>query len=182
MSDDPIDVFRNDEIDLVKVAEYDMIVLSPGPGVPADAGIMPALIKEYSATKIIFGVCLGLQAIGEAFGGTLSNLKQVFHGIETSIEITDAENALFKNIPQGISVGRYHSWVVQKENLPVDLEITAVDEEGMIMALQHKIYNVSGVQFHPESIMTEYGKEMLKNILDDAKNKIQLKKSLSQNA
>jgi len=171
LSEYPIDVIRNDAISLEAVEAYDLIVLSPGPGVPKDAGIMPELIKKYAATKIIFGVCLGLQAIGEAFGGTLHNLNQVFHGIETTIEITDTQDALFKEIPQGIKVGRYHSWVVNKEELPENLKITAVDAEGMIMALQHKTYAVSGVQFHPESIMTEYGKEMLKNVLLAAKIK-----------
>lgn len=172
LSEDTIDVFRNDEISLEQVAVYDLIVLSPGPGVPADAGIMPALIKQYAASKIIFGVCLGLQAIGEAFGGTLHNLEQVFHGIETSIEIVDAENAVFKDIPQGVQVGRYHSWVVRREDLPADLKITALDEAGMIMALQHKTYAISGVQFHPESVMTVSGKAILKNVLEHAKAKV----------
>ena len=179
LNKDPIDVFRNDEITLDQVEVYDFIVLSPGPGVPATAGIMPELIKRYAPTKIIFGVCLGLQAIGEAFGGKLDNLSQVFHGIETSIEITDPKNSLFKDIPQGIKVGRYHSWVVNKETLPKDLKITALDETGMIMALQHKTYEVSGVQFHPESIMTEFGKEMLSNVLEHARAKIGKRRSQS---
>lgn len=182
ISEDPIDVFRNDEISLEEVARYDLIVLSPGPGVPADAGIMPALIQQYAPTKIIFGVCLGLQAIGEAFGGKLYNLKQVFHGIETTIDIRKAENPLFTTIPQGIKVGRYHSWVVEKENLPEVLDITAVDEAGMIMALQHQEYEVSGVQFHPESIMTEYGKEMLLNMLEHARNKVEHQASSVESA
>lgn len=181
LSEYPIDVFRNDEITLEAVAAYDLIVLSPGPGVPKDAGIMPALIQKYARTKIIFGVCLGLQAIGEAFGGSLHNLSQVFHGIETKIEITNANDALFKDIPSDIQVGRYHSWVVQKEDLPETLQITAVDEEGMIMALQHRDYQVSGVQFHPESIMTDYGKEMLKNVLVNAEATL-AKQTLSSKA
>ena len=171
LTEDVIDVFRNDEITLDKVDEYDLIVLSPGPGVPKDAGIMPELIKRYASTKVIFGVCLGLQAIGEAFGGELHNLTQVFHGIETTIEITEPDDPLYKDIPQGIKVGRYHSWVVKKENLPEDLKITAVDDEGMIMSLQHKKYEISGVQFHPESIMTESGKEMLLNVIEHARDK-----------
>ncbi len=171
LTEDVIDVFRNDEITLDKVDEYDLIVLSPGPGVPKDAGIMPELIKQYASTKVIFGVCLGLQAIGEAFGGELHNLTQVFHGIETTIEITELDDPLYKDIPQGIKVGRYHSWVVKKENLPEDLKITAVDDEGMIMSLQHKKYEISGVQFHPESIMTESGKEMLLNVIEHARDK-----------
>jgi anthranilate synthase component II len=178
LSEDPIDVFRNDAITLDQVGDYDFIVLSPGPGLPSEAGIMPELIKRYASSKIIFGVCLGLQAIGEAFGGELHNLAQVYHGIETGIEIIDTENPLFKKVPQGIKVGRYHSWVVKKEKLSENLKITAVDEEGMIMALQHKTYEVSGVQFHPESIMTEYGKEMLGNILEHAKNKIEKAKEV----
>ncbi len=179
LSEDTIDVFRNDAITLENVANYDLIVLSPGPGVPADAGIMPDLIKKYASTKMIFGVCLGLQAIGEAFGGDLHNLTQVFHGIETSIEITDKESTLFKGIPQGIKVGRYHSWVVNKLSLPEDLKVTAVDKEGMIMALEHKTFHISGVQFHPESIMTEYGKELLKNVLEGAKQKMEIANELS---
>jgi len=171
LTEDTIDVFRNDEITLGQVENYDLIVLSPGPGIPKDAGIMPALIKQYASSKVIFGVCLGLQAIGEAFGGELHNLAQVFHGIETTIDITETQDPLYKDIPQGIKVGRYHSWVVKKENLPADLKITAVDDEGMIMSLQHKKYAISGVQFHPESIMTESGKEMLLNVIEHAREK-----------
>lgn len=164
----PIEVFRNDAIEIGAVEDYDIIVLSPGPGVPKDAGIMPELIKKYASTKSIFGVCLGMQAIGEAFGGNLRNLKKVFHGIETPINVIDENDPLFKNLPSTFTVGRYHSWVVDKRDFPIDLKITAEDPEGEIMALRHTSFNVSGVQFHPESIMTEYGKEMLLNFLENA--------------
>ena len=158
------DVFRNDEISLEDVAAYDAIVLSPGPGLPSEAGIMPELIKKYASTKHIFGVCLGLQAIGEAFGGELYNLPKVFHGIATPIQIVDNQELIFQNIPQEILVGRYHSWAVKSENLPSELKITATADNGKtIMAMSHREYNVRGVQFHPESIMTDYGKQILKN-------------------
>ena len=156
-------VFRNDKISLDAVDDYDCIVLSPGPGLPADAGIMPELIKRYAPTKRIFGVCLGQQAIAEAFGGTLYNLPKVYHGVATPIKIVDKTETIFKNVPQEIIVGRYHSWAVVRETLPAELKITAVDTEGAIMALSHKEYNVKGVQFHPESIMTDYGKQILKD-------------------
>lgn len=168
ISELPIEVFRNDEITLEAVDEYEIIVLSPGPGIPKDAGIMPEMIKKYATTKSIFGVCLGMQAIGEAFGGKLRNLKKVFHGIETPINVIDENDHIFKNLPSKFTVGRYHSWVVDKSDFPNDLKITAEDPEREIMALRHKKYNVSGVQFHPESIMTEYGKEMLLNFLENA--------------
>lgn len=156
-------VFRNDAISLDDVDAYDFIVLSPGPGLPSEAGIMPELIKRYGHFKHIFGVCLGMQAIGEAFGGELYNLPKVYHGVATPIQITDSQELIFKNIPKQILVGRYHSWAVVRETLPSDLMITAEDTEGVIMALSHKRYNVCGVQFHPESIMTDYGKQILRN-------------------
>ena len=158
-------VFRNDKIPLDDVDDYDCIILSPGPGLPSDAGIMPALIKRYAPTKRIFGVCLGQQAIGEAFGGTLYNLPKVYHGIATPIQIVDKNEAIFKNVPSEILVGRYHSWAVVRETLPTELKITAVDTEGVIMALSHVEYDVKGVQFHPESIMTDYGKQILRDFL-----------------
>jgi anthranilate synthase component II len=156
-------VFRNDQISLDDVDTYDFIVLSPGPGLPSEAGIMPELIKRYGPTKHIFGVCLGMQAIGEAFGGELYNLSKVYHGVATPIQIIDSQELIFKNIPKEILVGRYHSWAVVRKNLPADLIVTAEDTEGAIMALSHKRYNVCGVQFHPESIMTDYGKQILRN-------------------
>ena len=159
-------VFRNDKISLDDVAAYDYIVLSPGPGLPNEAGIMPELIKRYAPTKHIFGVCLGMQAIGEAFGGELYNLPKVYHGVATPIRIVDSSEPIFKNVPSEILVGRYHSWAVVRESLPSELKITAVEKsntEGAIMALRHRTFDVCGVQFHPESIMTDYGKQILKN-------------------
>ncbi len=171
-----VDVFRNDEISLEDVEKYTTIVLSPGAGVPSDAGIMLELIKKYAATKNILGVCLGHQAIGEAFGATLQNLEKVYHGVESEIQIIDNQDVIFKNIlkenqenNQKIIVGRYHSWVVSPENLPECLKITAIDKNGQIMALRHKIFNVFGVQFHPESIMTPQGKQMMRNFFENQK-------------
>jgi len=160
-----VDVYRNDAISLEEVDRYDKIVLSPGPGLPKDAGIMPALIKEYAATKHIFGVCLGHQAIGEAFGGTLHNIEKVYHGVATSINVVDGSSLTFRGLPATIEAGRYHSWVVEKHNLPDCLQVTAIDEQGVIMAMRHREYNVRGVQFHPESVMTPHGKTMLRNFL-----------------
>jgi anthranilate synthase component II len=164
-----VDVHRNDQIPLEKVKEYDKIILSPGPGIPEEAGLLLPLIKEYAATKSILGVCLGHQAIGEAFGGTLTNLSTVFHGVATPIKIQNPKNPKPNGVLNGLSdtieVGRYHSWVVNKEGFPADLEITAEDETGMIMALQHKTFDVQGVQFHPESVLTPVGELILKNWL-----------------
>jgi anthranilate synthase component 2 len=180
LTDDPIDVFRNDEIELSMVDQYDLIVLSPGPGLPASAGIMPQLIKKYADSKVIFGVCLGLQAIGEAFGGNLINLSQVFHGIDTDITVTDQSHSIYEKLPKKIRVGRYHSWVVDKSTLPNELIVTAVDDKGMIMSLQHKKYHVSGVQYHPESIMTEEGKSILRNLLSYAESVMKQQASVTQ--
>ena len=160
-----VDVFRNDAITLDEVDAYDKIILSPGPGLPKDAGIMPELIKRYAPTKDILGVCLGHQAIGEAFGGTLHNIEKVYHGVATPMEVTDGNALLFRGLPNNIEVGRYHSWIVERPNLPESLQITAVDEHGAIMAMKHRKYNVRGVQFHPESVLTPMGKEMLRNFL-----------------
>jgi len=160
-----IDVFRNDEIALEEVANYDKIVLSPGPGVPEEAGLLLPLITEYASTKSILGVCLGHQAIGQAFGGTLLNLSSVFHGVATPVTFTKKDAPLLQGLPQEMQVGRYHSWVVSNEGFPKDLEITAVDEWGHIMALQHKTFDVQGVQFHPESVLTPNGESLLQNWL-----------------
>lgn len=157
-----IDVFRNDEITLNTVDNYDVIILSPGPGLPKDAGIMMELIKQYGHYKAILGVCLGHQAIAEAYGGEIYNLSRVYHGMETPMQVVN-KDILFEGIPKEFTAGRYHSWCVKKENLPPCFEITAEAENGTIMAMRHKIYNVSGVQFHPESIMTKHGKQMLRN-------------------
>lgn len=158
-------VVRNDKITLPEVAAYDRILLSPGPGVPSEAGIMPELIKQYAATKSILGVCLGQQAIGEAFGGTLENMTDVLHGVAHTISVENSEK-LFQDLPEKLRVCRYHSWTVSPHNFPHnDLHITATDAEGRVMALAHKHFDVRGVQFHPESILTEYGKEMINNWL-----------------
>lgn len=161
-------VFRNDAISLEAVGQYDKIILSPGPGVPKDAGIMPKLIKKYASSKHILGVCLGHQAIGEAFGGTLHNIEKVYHGVATPVNIVDGKAILFKGLPSQFEVGRYHSWVVEKINLPKNLQVTAIDKFGTIMAMQHRIFNVHGVQFHPESVMTPHGKAILNNFLYQA--------------
>jgi anthranilate synthase component II len=164
ISDVKVDVYRNDKISLNDIEGYDKILLSPGPGLPKDAGIMPELIKKYAATKSILGICLGLQAIGEAFGAKLKNLDTVYHGIATPVKLLE-ENSLFRSCPSQFTVGRYHSWVVSREHLPDCLRITAIDEEQNIMALSHTSCNVKGVQFHPESILSEYGDTILRNWL-----------------
>jgi anthranilate synthase component 2 len=159
-----VDVFRNDEIPLENIGKYDKIILSPGPGIPSEAGLLLPLIKEYASSKSILGVCLGHQAIGEAFGGKLVNLTSVFHGVATACEL-DTDSPLFASLPANISVGRYHSWVVSGDDFPGELEITARDDNGYIMALQHISYDVQGVQFHPESVLTPDGKTILQNWL-----------------
>jgi anthranilate synthase component II len=160
-----IDVFRNDEISLDAVGEYDKIILSPGPGIPSEAGICLDLIRRYSPEKSILGVCLGHQAIGEAFGGTLTNLDSVYHGVATPINIIAPEDPLYGDIPGRIEVGRYHSWVVSRDKLPDCLKITSIDDGGLIMGLSHKQYNVRGVQYHPESVLTEHGMKIIENWL-----------------
>lgn len=170
-----VDVFRNDEISLDDVEKYDKIILSPGPGIPSEAGLLLPLIKRYAATKSILGVCLGHQAIGEAFGGTLTNLDTVYHGVATPIHWVshpqrathpvDRSNKIAQHLPNEIIVGRYHSWIVSDENFPEELEVTARDDNGYIMALEHKRYDVQGVQFHPESVLTPDGEQILRNWL-----------------
>ena len=164
VSDIKFDVIRNDKISIEEINQYDKILLSPGPGLPIDSGIMPQLLKHYASTKSIFGVCLGLQAIGETFGASLQNLETVFHGLATPIHII-ADDVIFKNCPKTFTVGRYHSWVVNKNNLPSELVITSIDDDGNIMALKHSTYDVRGVQFHPESILSEHGELIIKNWL-----------------
>ncbi|HRE52414.1 MAG TPA: aminodeoxychorismate/anthranilate synthase component II [Flavitalea sp.] len=159
-----VDVYRNDQIPLEKIKAYDKIILSPGPGVPAEAGLLLPLIKEYAASKSILGVCLGHQAIGEAFGGRLINLNTVYHGVATPCKIENKQ-PLFQGLPEEIQVGRYHSWIVSEEGLPSELEVTARDEHNYIMALQHRNYDVQGVQFHPESVLTPKGEIILRNWL-----------------
>jgi anthranilate synthase component 2 len=164
-----VDVYRNDQIAMEKVKSYDKIILSPGPGIPEEAGLLLPLIKEYAATKSILGVCLGHQAIGEAFGGTLKNLSTVYHGVATEIGVGSQESGvrspLFSGLPDRIEVGRYHSWIVSDENFPEELEVTARDDNNYIMALQHKKFDVQGVQFHPESVLTPMGEDILRNWL-----------------
>jgi anthranilate synthase component 2 len=160
-----VTVFRNDEIPLEQVKAYDKIILSPGPGIPEEAGLLLPLIKEYAPSKSIFGVCLGLQAIGQAFGADLINLTEVYHGVATEIDIISHEGRLFNNLPDRLEAGRYHSWVVDEKTLPDSLAITARDGHGYIMALQHRQYDVSGVQFHPESVLTPQGEQILRNWL-----------------
>ena len=163
-----VDVYRNDEISLDAVSSYDTIILSPGPGIPKEAGIMPALIQKYAAEKRILGVCLGHQAIGEAFGGQLENLEKVYHGNETPIERTEISDPIYENIPNRFQAGRYHSWVIQSNSLPEVFEVTAKDDQGQIMSIKHKTYQVWGVQYHPESIKTSVGKNILRNFLNAA--------------
>ncbi|MGB1204911.1 MAG: anthranilate synthase component II [Chitinophagales bacterium] len=160
-----IDVFFNDKIELQQIAAYDKILLSPGPGLPHEAGILNPLIEKYATTKSILGVCLGLQAITEVFGGTLQNLEKVYHGVASNVHVISKNELLFKNIPSNFRAGRYHSWIAHKKNLPKCLEITAEDENGQIMALRHQAYDLRAVQFHPESILTEYGQDMIYNWL-----------------
>jgi len=165
-----VEVRRNDKISLEKIDDYDKIILSPGPGLPSESGLLLPLIKQYASSKSILGVCLGQQAIGEVFGGDLINLKEVYHGVATKIKVNEQrsmfENDVFKNLPSELEVGRYHSWIVDKNGFPEDLEITAQDENGYIMALRHKTFDVQGVQFHPESVLTPMGEEMIRNWLD----------------
>jgi len=159
-----VEVHRNDQIALEEIARFDKIILSPGPGVPSESGILLEVIRTYAPTKPILGVCLGEQAIAEAFGGTLINLSEVHHGVSSMVDVLE-DDVLFNGLDKKIEVGRYHSWAAEKSTLPDCLKITAVDEEGMIMALAHKTYDVRGVQFHPESVLTPKGEQMLKNWL-----------------
>ena len=160
-----VTVIRNDQFTLNQLERFDKIVLSPGPGIPSEAGLLLDVIKTYKGRKPILGVCLGHQAIGEVFGGTLENLSDVFHGVAT--EGTQFSNDyIFDSLPKRITMGRYHSWVVSRENFPTCLEVTAVSDEGQIMALKHKNYDIHGIQFHPESVLTPEGKTVLRNFID----------------
>lgn len=158
-----VTVYRNDEFDIEELQKFDKILLSPGPGIPDEAGLLKEVIKTYSATKSILGVCLGQQAIAEVFGGSLINLEKVYHGVATNIKIQVQDEALFKDLESEIEVGRYHSWVVNSSDFPEVLEITSLDENGQIMSLRHKTFDVRAVQFHPESILTPHGKKILEN-------------------
>jgi anthranilate synthase component II len=158
-----VDVFRNDKISLEEVGKYDQILLSPGPGIPSEAGIMMDLLKEYKSTKKILGVCLGHQAIAEAFGSQLSNMGEVLHGVTTECVVTDPAERLFLDIPSRFEVCRYHSWTVVPSSMPNDLKITAEDDKGFVLAEAHSTYDVRGVQFHPEAFLTQHGLQMIKN-------------------
>ncbi len=157
-----VTIFRNDEFELNELEKFDKIVLSPGPGIPDEAGLLKEVIRAYKNKKSILGICLGQQAIGEVFGGKLMNLEKVYHGISSKIYIIE-NDTIFEDIPSEIEVGRYHSWVIAKENFPADLTITSVDENGEIMSIKHKNLDIKAVQFHPESILTPYGKKILEN-------------------
>ena len=162
-----VDVIRNDKIDLSAVAQYDKIILSPGPGLPEEAGLLMSLIRQYAETKSILGVCLGHQALGEVFGAKLENIPFVFHGVQTPVDII-AGDYLFDGIPNEILVGRYHSWIVSEDHFPAELEITAVDKAGDVMAMKHRQLDLHGVQFHPESILTPEGIRIIQNFLQHA--------------
>ena len=160
-----VTVVRNDQFELKDLEKYDKIILSPGPGIPSESGLLLDVIRSYADKKPILGICLGEQAIGEAFGGKLINLKDVFHGVQTPVQILNDE-VLFRSLPEKLLVGRYHSWVVSKEELPDCLEITALSEEGYIMGLRHKIFDVHGIQFHPESVLTPEGIQIIQNFIN----------------
>ena len=159
-----VDVLRNDKFELEELETYDKIILSPGPGIPEEAGLLLEVIRTYAGRKPILGVCLGEQAIGQAFGGKLTNLSEVFHGIQTNVKIKN-KDYIFSGLPTEIPVGRYHSWVVDTEGFPEELVITAISSEGQIMALKHREYDVHGIQFHPESVLTPDGKQIVGNWL-----------------
>ena len=159
-----VTVFRNDEFELNELEKFDKILLSPGPGIPDEAGLLKEVIKKYASSKSIFGVCLGLQAIGEVFGGTLTNLEKVYHGVATKVTKTE-DDFIFNDLPNEFEVGRYHSWVVSNENLPADLIVTSTDENGQIMSMKHANFDIRGVQYHPESVLTPFGKKILENWL-----------------
>ena len=160
-----VEVVRNDKFKLEALQKFDKIILSPGPGIPSEAGLLLDVIRRYAGSKPMLGVCLGEQAIGEAFGGRLVNLTDVFHGVQTPVTLKERDY-IFKGLPEKILVGRYHSWVVSSENLPACLEVTARSEEGYIMALRHKEYDIHGIQFHPESVLTPDGKKIIENFLN----------------
>lgn len=167
LSNAKVDVYRNDKISISDIAKYDKIILSPGPGIPDEAGILKELIHIYGKEKSILGICLGCQAIAEVYGGELENLSHPYHGISSPVNITDKNEVLFNGISKRFEAGRYHSWIVSQRNLPEILEITSQDDCGNIMGIRHKEYNVCGVQFHPESILTPEGRTMISNFLNN---------------
>lgn len=159
-----VTVFRNDEFELKELEPFEKILLSPGPGIPEEAGLLKDVITTFAKTKSIFGVCLGLQAIGEVFGATLTNLEKVYHGVATKVVKTE-EDFIFNDLPNEIEVGRYHSWVISNENFPQNMIVTSRDENGQIMSVKHSVYDIRGVQYHPESVLTPHGKKILDNWL-----------------
>ena len=163
---DRLEVYRNDQITLEEVGKFDKILLSPGPGIPDEAGIMPELIRQYGGKKQIFGVCLGHQAIAEAYGAELYNMPEVLHGVETEVKVVAGGDSIFRGVPSDFSIGRYHSWAVKKDSLNGNLEVLATDRFGEVMALKHKDHEIYGVQFHPESVITDHGMKMLRNFLE----------------
>ncbi len=163
------DVYRNDEITVAEINKYDAVILSPGPGIPDEAGILKEVIKQYAGKKPIFGVCLGLQAITEVFGGSIENMGEVFHGVATEMEIVNKEAVIFKGITQKFQAARYHSWIASNENFPAEINITALDEDGGIQAIEHSVFNISAVQFHPESILTKVGEQIVRNFIENIK-------------
>lgn len=160
-----VTVYRNDKFELSQLEEYDRIILSPGPGIPSEAGLLLDVIKAYAGKKPILGVCLGHQAIGEVFGGQLVNLSEVFHGVATDCRIV-ADDYVFEGLAETVTIGRYHSWVVDAKTMPPCLEVTAVSDEGQVMALRHREYDIHGIQFHPESVLTPDGRKMIGNWLN----------------
>jgi len=166
VSDHELEIAKNDEISLAAVEQFDFIILSPGPGLPNESGILNELIAQYGATKKLLGVCLGLQAIAEVYGAKLKNLDQVYHGIETPIYKTDMQSILYQDVADGFLAGRYHSWAIDQKNFGDQLLITSKDETGEIMSIQHKEYAVHGVQFHPESFLTKEGNKILRNFFE----------------
>ena len=166
LTTDQVDVFRNDKITMEEVGQYDKIFLSPGPGIPDEAGILKELIATYGSTKSIFGVCLGCQAIAEVYGGKLLNMNKVFHGVATPVKITDKNDISFNGLSDELEVGRYHSWVVDPDNIPEGIKVSSVDAEGNVMALYLEKHDVRGVQFHPESVLTPEGKKIVANFLN----------------
>jgi len=166
------DVFRNDEIPLELVGEYDIIMLSPGPGIPDEAGILKEVIAEYAGKKPIFGVCLGLQAITEVFGGEIINMDEVYHGVATEMKVVDEDAVIFKKLPQFFTAARYHSWIANADKIPKELKVTCVDEDGGVMAIEHEKFNISAVQFQPESILTPDGEIMVRAFIENVKNNL----------
>jgi len=158
-----VTVKRNDKVELSEIEEYDKVLLSPGPGIPTEAGLLMDVIKAYAGKKPMLGVCLGHQAIAEVFGGELINLKEVFHGVATKVERTSVEDSIYKDVPQTFNVGRYHSWLVSSEELPSVFDVTSKDESGQIMSIRHKEFDLKGIQYHPESILTEHGMKIMEN-------------------